>query len=90
MLGITRSLAKELGPDNILVNGVAPGFTLSEGVMGNEVQLQKLREVSKNARSLARDQVPGDVTGAVAFFLGSGSAFITGQTLLVDGGSHFN
>ena len=90
VLGITRSLAKELGPDNILVNGVAPGFTLSEGVMGNEVQLQKLREVSKNARSLARDQVPGDVTGAVAFFLGSGSAFITGQTLLVDGGSHFN
>ncbi len=90
VLGITRSLARELGPSNILVNGVAPGFTLSEGVMGNEVQLEKLREVSRNARSLGRDQLPQDVTGAVAFLQSDGAAFITGQTLLVDGGSHFN
>ncbi|UUZ71149.1 glucose 1-dehydrogenase [Polaromonas sp. P1(28)-8] len=90
VLGITRSLARELGPDNILVNGVAPGFTLSEGVLENEIQLQKLREVSKNARSLTHDQMPEDVTGAVAFFMSEGAAFVTGQTLLVDGGSHFN
>jgi NAD(P)-dependent dehydrogenase (short-subunit alcohol dehydrogenase family) len=90
VLGITRSLARELGPSNILVNGVAPGFTLSEGVMDNDVQLTKLREVSKNARSLARDQMPEDVAGAVAFFMSDGAAFVSGQTLLVDGGSHFN
>jgi NAD(P)-dependent dehydrogenase (short-subunit alcohol dehydrogenase family) len=87
---MTRSLAKELGPSNILVNGVAPGFTLSEGVMGNPVQLDKLREVSRNARSVARDMVPADVPGAVAFFMSAGASFITGQTLVVDGGSHFN
>ncbi|MDB5940680.1 MAG: family oxidoreductase [Ramlibacter sp.] len=90
VLGMTRSLAKELGPSNILVNGVAPGFTLSEGVMGNPVQLEKLREVSRNARSVARDMVPADVPGAVAFFMSTGASFITGQTLVVDGGSHFN
>lgn len=90
VLGITRSLARELGPANILVNGVAPGFTLSEGVMDNPVQLDKLREISRNARSLARDQVPQDVVGAVGFFMSGGASFITGQTLLVDGGSHFN
>jgi NAD(P)-dependent dehydrogenase (short-subunit alcohol dehydrogenase family) len=90
VLGMTRSLAKELGPSNILVNGVAPGFTLSEGVMGNPVQLDKLREVSRNARSVARDMVPADVPGAVAFFMSGGASFITGQTLVVDGGSHFN
>lgn len=85
VLGMTRSLARELGADGILVNGVAPGFTLSEGVLDNEVQVMKLREVSRQARALARDQVPDDVTGAVAFFMSDASAFITGQTLLVDG-----
>lgn len=90
VLGITRSLARELGPANILVNGVAPGFTLSEGVLENDVQVMKLREVSRNARSLARDQTPEDVVGAVGFLLSDASDFITGQTLVVDGGSHFN
>lgn len=90
VLGITRSLSRELGSANILVNGVAPGFTLSEGVMDNPVQLEKLREISRNARSLARDQVPEDVVGAVDFFMSEGARFVTGQTLLVDGGAHFN
>lgn len=90
VLGMTRSLARELGSANILVNGVAPGFTLSEGVMDNPLQLEKLRDISRNARSLARDQVPEDVVGAVDFFMSDGAKFVTGQTLLVDGGAHFN
>ncbi len=90
VLGMTRSLAKELGPAKILVNGVAPGFTLSDGVKANEAQMAKLVEVSRNARSLARDQLPEDITGAVAFFLSGHASFITGQTLVVDGGSYFH
>lgn len=90
VLGMTRSLAKELGPANILVNGVAPGFTLSDGVKANPAQMDKLVEVSRNARSLARDQLPEDITGAVAFFLSGNASFITGQTLVVDGGSYFH
>lgn len=90
VVAITRSLASELGPSNILVNGVAPGFTLSEGVLGNEIQLSKLREISRKNRSLARDQVPADVVGSVSFFLSDAAAFVTGQTMLVDGGSYFN
>lgn len=90
VLGMTRSLAKELGPAKILVNGVAPGFTLSNGVKANEAQMRKLVEVSRNARSLARDQLPEDITGAVAFFLSGQASFITGQTLVVDGGSYFH
>ena len=89
VLAMTRALARELGGDNIHVNGVAPGFTLSEGVLDNAVQMQRLREVSRSARAFARDQQPADVAGAVAFLLSDGSKFMTGQTLLVDGGSHF-
>jgi NAD(P)-dependent dehydrogenase (short-subunit alcohol dehydrogenase family) len=87
---ITRALAKELGPSNILVNGVAPGFTLSDGVKANPVQLEKLREISAKARSLVRDQFPEDVVGAVTFLAGPDASFVTGQTLVVDGGAYFN
>lgn len=87
---MTRALAKELGSANILVNGIAPGFTLSEGVKANPVQLEKLQDISLKARVLQRDQVPADLIGAVVFFAGDGAAFITGQTLVVDGGAYFH
>jgi len=87
---ITKSLAKELGADDILVNAIAPGFTLSDGVMANPVQTEKLQTISREARTLQRDQVPADLAGAIVFFAGPGSAFITGQTLVVDGGAYFH
>jgi NAD(P)-dependent dehydrogenase (short-subunit alcohol dehydrogenase family) len=90
VIAMTRALAKELGGDNVLVNTIAPGFTLSDGVLGNPVQLEQLQEVSAKARVLVRDQYPEDVVGAVLFFAGEESSFITGQSLVVDGGAFFN
>jgi NAD(P)-dependent dehydrogenase (short-subunit alcohol dehydrogenase family) len=87
---MTKALAKELGADGILVNGIAPGFTLSDGVKANPVQVQKLQEISLRARVIQRDQLPNDVIGAVSFFACSESSFITGQTLVVDGGAYFH
>jgi NAD(P)-dependent dehydrogenase (short-subunit alcohol dehydrogenase family) len=87
---LTRALAKELGKDNILVNCVAPGFTMSAGVRAHPEVIEKLRDVSVAARTLQRDQVPEDVVGAVVFLCGPGSDFVTGQTMVIDGGQYFN
>jgi NAD(P)-dependent dehydrogenase (short-subunit alcohol dehydrogenase family) len=87
---MTRSLAKELGADGVLVNTVAPGFTMSDGVLANQVQVEKLQDVSVKARVLVRDQYPEDIVGAVVFFASDESSFITGQSLVVDGGAYFN
>ncbi|MGI8715978.1 MAG: SDR family NAD(P)-dependent oxidoreductase [Solirubrobacteraceae bacterium] len=90
VLAMTKALAKELGGHNILVNTVAPGFTMSDGVLANDIQIQQLQEASVKARVLVRDQYPEDIVGAVAFFAGDGASFITGQSLVVDGGAYFN
>jgi NAD(P)-dependent dehydrogenase (short-subunit alcohol dehydrogenase family) len=86
----TRALAKELGRDNVLVNCVAPGFTMSTGVEEHPEVIEALRDVSVAARTLQRDQVPEDVVGAVVFLCGPGSDFVTGQTIVIDGGQYFH
>jgi NAD(P)-dependent dehydrogenase (short-subunit alcohol dehydrogenase family) len=90
VVALTRALAKEVGGAGVLVNTVAPGFTMSDGVLANPVQVEQLQEVSVKARVLQRDQVPEDIVGAVVFFCGPESAFVTGQALVVDGGAYFN
>ena len=90
IVAFTRSLAKELGKDNVLVNCVAPGFTMTEGVQSQPEVIEKLREVSIAARTLQRDQLPEDVVGAVVFLCGPGSDFVTGQTIVIDGGQYFH
>ena len=87
---MTKALAKELGGEGIRVNAVAPGFTLSDGVLANPHQLEKLREISLQARVIQRDQHPEDIVGAVVFFASQDSDFVTGQTLVVDGGAYFH
>jgi NAD(P)-dependent dehydrogenase (short-subunit alcohol dehydrogenase family) len=90
IVALTRALAKELGSDDVLVNCVAPGFTMSEGVQEHPEVIEALREVSVAARTLQRDQQPEDVVGAVVFLCGPSATFITGQTIVIDGGQYFH
>jgi NAD(P)-dependent dehydrogenase (short-subunit alcohol dehydrogenase family) len=90
VIAMTRAVAKEVGGDGVLVNTVAPGFTMSDGVLANQVQVDQLQEVSLTARLVQRDQYPQDIVGAVAFFCSPDADFITGQSLVVDGGAYFN
>jgi NAD(P)-dependent dehydrogenase (short-subunit alcohol dehydrogenase family) len=90
IVALTRALAKELGPDNVLVNCVAPGFTMSDGVHEHPEVIEALQDVSVSARTIKRDQVPEDIVGAVAFLCGPGATFITGQTMVIDGGQYFH
>jgi NAD(P)-dependent dehydrogenase (short-subunit alcohol dehydrogenase family) len=90
VVAMTKAIAKEVGDSGILVNTVAPGFTMSDGVLANPVQVQKLQEISVKSRVIQRDQFPSDVVGAIVFFCSDDSSFITGQALVVDGGAFFN
>jgi NAD(P)-dependent dehydrogenase (short-subunit alcohol dehydrogenase family) len=90
IVAFTRALAKEVGKDGVLVNCVAPGFTMSAGVKEHPEVIERLRDVSIAARTLQRDQVPEDVVGAVVYLAGPGSDFVTGQTIVIDGGQYFH
>jgi NAD(P)-dependent dehydrogenase (short-subunit alcohol dehydrogenase family) len=90
IVAFTRALAKELGKDSIHVNCVAPGFTMSDGVMAHPEVVEQLREASVSARAIQRDQLPEDVVGAVVFLCSPAADFVTGQTMVIDGGQYFH
>jgi 3-oxoacyl-[acyl-carrier protein] reductase len=83
LLGLTKSLAKELGSRNIRVNAVAPG--LIETAM-TEKMTGEVREYLLNQAALGRPGKPEDVSGVVTFLCSEAAGYITGQTLVVDGG----
>jgi NAD(P)-dependent dehydrogenase (short-subunit alcohol dehydrogenase family) len=90
IVALTRAMAKELGNDEILVNCVAPGFTMSDGVNEHPEVVEALRDVSIAGRTLKRDMTPADIVGAVAFLCGPEATFLTGQTMVIDGGQYFH
>ncbi len=87
---MTRALARELASASILVNAIAPGYTITDGVAGNPAQREALGPLGLARRSIKRDQTPDDLVGALLFLCGEASSFVTGQTITVDGGSVMN
>lgn len=86
VVAMTRAMARELASANILVNAIAPGYTMTGGVQANPGQQAALGPLGLARRSIKRDQVPADIVGTLLFLCGDASAFITGQTINVDGG----
>ena len=90
VVAMTRALARELASIGVTVNAVAPGLILSDTVVANPALTAFQSSAVMQARSIKRDAYPEDVVGAVAFLASDDSAFMSGQTLIVDGGSVFS
>jgi len=88
VIGLTRGLARELGRDGIRVNAVAPSAVATEGTrefFGDKYE--RILEVVKAGQCIARSLAASDLTGTIIWLLTDASAFVTGQTINVDGGT---
>jgi len=92
LIGLTRSLARELGPHNVTVNAVAPGLVPPKSTAGrsiNDGKLQSIVDLVVRQQCIARPGQVDDLPGAVAFLASDEARFISGQVLNVDGGWAF-
>lgn len=90
VIGMTRGMARELGADRIRVNAVAPSAVMTEGTeefFGEK--LEKAKTVIASGQLIQRNLQPDDLTGTIVYLASDSSAFVTGQTHMVDGGSWF-
>ena len=90
LIAFTRALAREVGNDGICVNTIAPGFTISEPVQQNPRYSEEARKMAASGRCFKRDEQPQDLLGTLVFLASEDSDFITGQTIVVDGGLALN
>lgn len=86
VVALTRVMAKELGSRSITVNAIAPGFTLTEASYG---LMEDAENYGVDRGAIKRASRPDDIVGAALFLAGPDSKYITGQTLVVDGGRQF-
>ena len=90
VIGMTRGMARELGPDHIRVNAVAPSAVMTEGTeefFGEK--FEKAKSVIASNQLIPRNLETEDLTGTIVYLASDASRFVTGQTHMVDGGSWF-
>jgi NAD(P)-dependent dehydrogenase (short-subunit alcohol dehydrogenase family) len=87
VVAMTRALARELGDDGIRVNCIAPGLVMSANVRNNPAWVGPVVANNIASRAIKRDATPEDIVGAMLFLASPDSDFMTGQTIVVDGGS---
>ncbi len=83
---MTRAAARELGDFGIRVNSIAPGFTMSEQIESQREDLQFNLDMNLAGRAFKREEMPEDLLGTMVFLASAESDFMSGQTVVVDGG----
>jgi NAD(P)-dependent dehydrogenase (short-subunit alcohol dehydrogenase family) len=86
VIGFVRALATEVGEAGVTVNSIAPSLTRTQGTMAGPQEELGWFDFTRELQAIKRTQEPSDLVGAVSFFASDDAAFITGQTLPVDGG----
>lgn len=86
VIGFTRSMAKEVGDFNINVNAIAPGFTLTDASLS---LMENAQKYGVDRGAIKRPSSAEDIVGTALYLASSASDFVTGQTIVVDGGKQF-
>lgn len=90
IVGFTRSLAREVGAAGIRVNAIAPGYTETDILKENPQDPAEFAQAILASRCVKRPETPEDITGTLVYLASDDSDFVTGQTIVVDGGTAMN